>query len=272
MMQNDFILASPGPIAFYICGWAVRWYGIFIAISFLSCYFLAEKLTKKYGLNEADFNNLVFLVLISSIIFARLYYVLLNHSYYSSHAEEIPMIWLGGQTIHGGILGGVLAIFLYSKIKKISSLVFLDLVALVAPLGQAIGRWGNFFNNEAFGKPISSSFLKLYIPVDFRPLKYANYKYFHPTFLYESILNLVIFIILYKNYDKWKNIKGKIFWTYLLLYSIIRFILEFIRTDSLYIFDHMASGHVISLALIIVSLIMLFFIKSMRIQGINTSA
>jgi phosphatidylglycerol:prolipoprotein diacylglycerol transferase len=236
----------------------VKWYGVFIAISFLICYFLAENLVKKYNLSEIHFNNIIFFILISGIIFARLYYVFLNRAYFAKHINEIPMIWLGGQTIHGGIFGAIIAIFLYSKIKNISPFIFLDLISVVAPLGQSIGRWGNFFNNEAFGKPAISSLIRLYIPEEYRPLRHINHEYFHPVFLYESVLNLLIFMFLYKKFDRWRKAKGTIFWMYLLFYSIIRFFLEFIRTDSLYVFRYFASGHVISFILIIIASLMLF--------------
>ncbi len=250
-------LISPGSAAFSLCGWTVKWYGVFIAVSFLLYYFITEKLVKKHNISEVHFNNLIFFVLVSGIIFARLYYVVLNRAYFTEHLNEIPMIWLGGQTIHGGIFGAVIAIFLYSKIKNISPFIFLDLFSIVVPLGQSIGRWGNFFNNEAFGKPAISSFIRLYIPEEYRPLKYINQGYFHPVFLYESVLDLLIFIILYKKYNKWRKTEGKTFWTYLLFYSTVRFFLEFIRIDSLYIFDHLASGHVISFILIVIAVLMI---------------
>lgn len=251
-------LASPGATAFHIGSWSVRWYGVFIAIAFLVAYALAEKLASQNNLDLNCFNDLIFFILIVSIVFARLWFVFLSWDYFSDHLIEIPMIWLGGQSIHGGILGAILAAFFYSKIKKVSFYNYMDVIAVITPLSQAIGRWGNFFNNEAFGKPVQSWFLKLYIPPDFRPEQFINNKYFHPTFLYESILDLVLFLFLYKKFSTWKEKPGKIFWIYLLGYSIIRFFLEFIRVDSLYLFDHIASAHVISAIIIVVSIVMMF--------------
>ncbi len=247
-------LMSPGAIAFHLGNWPVRWYGIMVALGFLLSYFIAEQLIVKNKLSVIYFNDLIFFILISSVVFARLWFVLLSWDYFKDHLSEIPKIWYGGQSIHGGIFGAILATYLYSKVKKISFYSYIDVIAVVAPLGQAIGRWGNFFNNEAFGKPVINSLIRLKIPLEYRPEKYLTYETFHPTFLYESILNLIVFLFLYKKFGVWKNKPGKTFWSYLLSYSIIRFILEFVRVDSLYLFGNIASAHVISLIVIILSI------------------
>lgn len=268
MMLNNFFtwvyhgtplitLSSPGPIAFYIGSYPVRWYGVLIGIAFLLAYSLAEKLVCEKKLNINHLSNLIFFILISSIIFARLYFVFLSWDYFKDHLSEIPKIWHGGQSIHGGIFGAVLATIIYTKIKKISFYNYIDVIAVVAPLSQAIGRWGNFFNNEAFGKPVTNSFLKLYIPKEFRPDLYVNNDFFHPVFLYESILDFIIFVFLYKKYLSWKDKPGRTFWTYLLCYSVIRFFLEFLRTDSLYLLGNIPGAQIVSIILIIASVGML---------------
>ncbi len=248
-------LSSPGAIAFHIGTWPVRWYGILIALAFLIAYFLAEKLIQEKGLDLNCFNDLIFFILISSIIFARLYFVALSWDYFKDHIDEVPKIWHGGQSIHGGMIGAILAALTYSRIKKISFYKYMDVIAVIMPLGQAIGRWGNFFNNEAFGKPLLNWIIRLYIPQEFRPSIYANSEYFHPTFLYESFFDFVNFVFLYRKYSKWANKPGKVFWTYLLLYSIVRFFLEFIRVDSLCLFGNFASAHIVSIIIILISII-----------------
>ena len=251
-------LTSPGPIAFYLGKWPVRWYGVLIAIGFLTAYYFAEKLIKRNRLNLDIFNDLIFLILIFSMIFARLYFVILSWDYFQDHLIEIPKIWYGGQSIHGGILGAILATMIFSKVKRISFYKYIDIIAVIAPLGQAIGRWGNFFNNEAFGKPVTNWFMKLYIPYDFRPENYLTYKYFHPTFFYESFLDFMLFVFLYNKYNKWKESEGKTFWTYLLFYGILRFCIEFIRVDSLKVFNGFASAHVASVIIVVISSFFLF--------------
>lgn len=254
-------LSSPGQIAFSIGQLQLRWYGIFIAGAFLACYFVAEHLVKKYNLNLNHFNNLVFLILIFSVIFARLYFVLCNLDYFKNHLDEIPKIWLGGQSIHGGILGAVLACLIYSSVKQISFYSYVDITCVIAPLGQSIGRWGNFFNNEAYGLPLANGLIGLYIPSGFRPNNFLQNEYFHPTFLYESFLDFLIFIFLYKKYPSWRNNKGSVFWTYLFLYSLVRFFLEFLRIDRINMFLFLSLAQVVSLVIICTSVFMLVYKK-----------
>ena len=249
---------SPGAVAFHMGSLTIRWYGIFVAAGFLAVYVLSERLAIKHKYNLDNFNNLIFFMLIFSVVFARLWFVFLSWDYFKDHLSEIPKIWHGGQSIHGGMFGAVMSAFLYSTIKKISFYSYIDLFSVSAPLGQAIGRWGNFFNNEAFGRPVNNWIFKLSVPREFRPDQFINIDYFHPTFFYESFLDFVIFVFLYKKYSNWKEKKGKIFWMYLLCYSIIRFFLEFLRVDSLYLFDHFASAHVVSVTIVVVSLYFLF--------------
>ena len=266
MLSNvpSITLSSPGAVAFNIGTWPVRWYGIFIAVGFLTAYFIAEKLIQKSKLDLNHFNDLIFLVLIFGIVFARLYFVALSWDYFKIHLDEIPKIWLGGQSVHGGILGAIIAALIYSFTKKISFYKYMDVMAVIMPLGQAIGRWGNFFNNEAFGKPVFNGLVRLYIPTEFRPSIYLDNVYFHPTFLYESFLDFIIFVFLYRKYSLWVSKPGKVFWVYLLLYSIVRFFLEFIRIDSLYLFGGFASAHIMSIIIILVSLINLYARKYVK--------
>ena len=253
----SIILKSPGPIALTFGNVNIRWYGIFIALAFLISYLICEHLVKKGYLSLNVFTDLIIGTLISSIISARLWFVCGNLNYFKSNLEEIPKIWHGGQSIHGAIFGGILFIYIFSRIKKINFYSYIDIISCVMPLAQSIGRWGNFFNNEAFGKPLKSSILKLFIPFEDRPTQYFSFEYFHPTFLYEGFLDLVLFIFLYRKYPVWKNEKGKIFWFYLLSYSIIRYFLEFIRLDRILIFDRFSLAQITSVVIILVSIIVL---------------
>ena len=168
----------------------------------------------------------------AGIIGARLYYVLFNFSYYSAHAGEILQVWKGGLAIHGALIGGAGAYFLFVWRRKIPALLYADIMVPGILFAQALGRWGNFFNNEAFGRPTSLPW-KLFIPEQFRPSQYADFSYFHPAFLYESIWNFVgVAVLVWMLRGTRKN--GKIFFLYLIWYSFGRFFIESLRTDSLY--------------------------------------
>jgi|GEM_PF-641947 len=171
-----------------------------------------------------DLDNFALVALATGIIGARLWFVILNASYYASHPAEIVQIWLGGQSIQGGLMGGLLGTWLYDKVinKRNDYLYKLSLLATVLPLAQAIGRWGNFFNEEAYGT-ITTLPWGLYIS--------HTGQLHHPTFLYESLANLLVFWILLKLRNKLESLQ--IIGAYLALYSSVRIVLEAMRTDSL---------------------------------------
>lgn len=188
------VFQSPGPIIFKLGIFTVRWYGLLIYTGMILSVWAAIKLVKARGLDQERFINLALICFIFGIAGARLYYVALNLSYFLIHPAEIVATWNGGLSIHGGIIGGALAGMLYLRSAKLPVLTYLDIMAATTPLAQAVGRWGNFFNSEAFGLPVQDSFpLKLYIPPEARPIAYHANSFFHPTFLYESIWNLLLF-------------------------------------------------------------------------------
>jgi phosphatidylglycerol:prolipoprotein diacylglycerol transferase len=161
--------------------------------------------------------------------------VALSWPYFLHRPSEILAIWNGGMSIHGGIIGGFLTAAIYSYYARLPALRIIDIGACVTPLAQAVGRWGNFFNSEAFGKPVPDDFpVKLLIDQDARPIQYFNHQYFHPTFLYEGIWNLFVFFFLYYVASKkLSSYPGTLFLLYLALYSIGRLLIEPIRTDSI---------------------------------------
>lgn len=205
--------------------------GTAIAVS----VFVLNKIRKNFYndvISEDMLFDLSFWLIIGGVLGARIWYVLLNISYYSAHLNEILAISQGGISIQGAIFGGVLTGLVYVKKHDLCFLKIADLYAFVLPIGQSIGRWGNFFNSEAFGKPCDLPW-KLYIPQANRPSQYFYNEYFHPTFLYESIANIFVFLILYFILrKKFVNKSGAIFFSYLILYSIVRFFIEFVRVDS----------------------------------------
>ena len=189
--------ASPGPIFIKIGSLTIRWYGLLIATAVLIGVSLSQYLAKRRHVNPDLLGDLVIWLVIGAIPAARLYYVLFEWSEYAKNPGKIVAIWEGGIAIHGAILGGTIATLIFARINKISFWQLADLVAPSLILGQAIGRWGNFFNSEAFGSPTNLPW-KLFIPLERRPLGYENFDYFHPTFLYESVWNLIVFGLLLK--------------------------------------------------------------------------
>lgn len=230
-------------VAFSIFGLDIMWYGVLMALAMILCVLLALKEGKRVKISEDDILNLAILAIPCGLLGARLYYVIFNWSWYSEHTSEILNFRGGGMAIHGALIGGILAGFIYTKIKKINFFKMADIIMIGIPLGQAIGRWGNYINGEAHGGPTSLSWG---IMVDGIKV--------HPTFLYESIWDLGIFLFLWC-FRKHKKYEGQIAIYYLILYSIGRFFIEGLRTDSLML-GPLRMAQVISLIAIIVCLIL----------------
>ncbi|VXD13749.1 Prolipoprotein diacylglyceryl transferase [Planktothrix serta PCC 8927] len=232
-----FQFTSPGPIIFEIGPLSIRWYGLLIASAVLIGVSLSQYLASRRQIDPELIGDLAIWLVIAAIPAARLYYVAFEWESYVNNPASIMAIWKGGIAIHGAILGGLIATLLFAKIKQIPFWQLADIVAPSLILGQAIGRWGNFFNSEAFGRPTDVPW-KLYIPPQNRPLGFQSYEYFHPTFLYESLWNLMVFGLLITLF--FRGLKGKpplksgtIFLVYLFAYSSGRIWIEGLRTDSL---------------------------------------
>jgi phosphatidylglycerol:prolipoprotein diacylglycerol transferase len=236
-MLLAFQFQSPGPIIFEIGPITVRWYGLLIALAILIGVTLSQYLAKRRGVKPELLGDLAIWLLLAAIPCARIYYVLFEWQEYAQRPEDIIAIWKGGIAIHGAIIGGAIAAIIFARLNRVSVWQLSDLVVPSLALGQAIGRWGNFFNSEAFGRPTDLPW-KLYISPTRRPPEYLNYDYFHPTFLYESLWNLAVFALLIylffwglKHKDRLKI--GTLTFVYLISYSIGRFWIEALRTDSL---------------------------------------
>lgn len=230
-------LASPGPIFLEWGVISIRWYGLLIASAVLLGIVLSSWLARRRGLNPDLISDLSIWLVLVAIPCARLYYVAFQWQYYAQHPEEIIAIWRGGIAIHGAVLGGMLAALVFARLNRVAFWQLADVVAPSLILGQAIGRWGNFFNSEAFGAPTDLPW-KLYIPPAQRPPEYQQVEYFHPTFLYESLWNFGVFLLLltlfFRGLKSQPALKpGTIFLTYWLTYSAGRFWIEGLRTDSL---------------------------------------
>lgn len=210
-------------VAFSIFGIDVMWYGILMAIGMILGTLLALKEAKRVGIKEDDVLDLAIFAIPIGLLSARLYYVIFNWEYYSQNVSQILNFRAGGMAIHGALIGGILTGYVFTKIRKIDFLKMADAVMIGMPLAQSIGRWGNFINQEAHGGPTD---LPWGIMVDGVKV--------HPTFLYESIWNLAIFIFLWI-FRKKKKYEGQIIINYITLYSLGRFFIEGLRTDSLMI-------------------------------------
>lgn len=263
------MFASPGEIIFSIGSFHVHYYGITMALALLFAIMVIHLVTKKFypEINPEVIYDIAPHVILFGIIGARLYYCLLCHDYYSQNRLEILEIWQGGLSIHGALIGGFLGGAIYTLRHKLPLLKLCDIFAFGICLGQAIGRWGNFFNSEAFGAP-TNWFLKLYIPPSHRPWGYMQYKYFQPTFLYESIADVLIFLVLFFVIRKLTNGKdGIIFFSYLILYSIVRILIEQIRIDSVLDIYGIPVAQVVSIVFILLSTIAILIIKKLKVQS-----
>ena len=250
MHLNFAFLISPGSELLNIGYFRIKWYGFLISLSIIIGLSLSRKLAKSRKIDPENINNVLPSLIFSALVGARSYYVIFESHKYSGdnfftqinilgNIVKFPSflaIWEGGIAIHGALIGGVLSIIIFCRSKKIPLKSFLDIIVPSVILGQAIGRWGNFFNNEAFGLPTNLPW-KLFIPLQNRPILFTNYEFFHPTFLYESILNFTIFIfLLYVFRRQSKGISfnsGIISCLYIIFYSFGRFWIEGLRTDSL---------------------------------------
>jgi len=237
------------PIAFSIGEINIYWYGILIAIAIILGLFLAKLKDKKFGIRFDEIEEFVLWAIPVSIIGARLYYVAFSWDVYKDNPLSVFEIRNGGLAIYGGIIGAILTAIVFCKIKKISLLDLLDSVVPYLALGQAIGRWGNFFNREAYGA-LTDSFFKMEI------LKNnGEYIFVHPTFLYESFGLIIIFILLMALKRKFK---GQILSMYFLLYGILRTCIEWLRADSLMIGNFKVSM-ILSIILSFASLIFIIY-------------
>ncbi|KOA21310.1 prolipoprotein diacylglyceryl transferase [Clostridium homopropionicum DSM 5847] len=250
------------PIAFNLFGLPIAWYGIIISFAIIVGYFVGQLQSKLYDMDFDKITDVFIVALPISVICARLYYVIFEWSYYKNDLMEILNIRGGGLAIHGGILGAILSGYLMARYKKIDFLKLLDVVGPPFIIAQAIGRWGNFFNSEAHGGEVSKEFIS-HFPSFIQKGMYIDGAYYHPTFLYESSWNLMVFIFLMIISRKVKLYKGSIFFLYLMLYSIGRFFIEGLRTDSLMI-GPFRMAQLISLIFIFAALIFLIVLNKRK--------
>ncbi|KKU80571.1 MAG: Prolipoprotein diacylglyceryl transferase [Candidatus Peregrinibacteria bacterium GW2011_GWA2_47_7] len=267
------MFTSPGAIAFSVGPVAVHYYGLLIGMGVLCALFYGITELKRRNIDGEILYDMGFWLILSGIVGARLYYVVFKWSYFEANPLDILALWKGGLAIHGALIGGFVAFLAFCKIKNISWLLYADVLIPGVIFAQGLGRWGNFFNNEAFGAPTDLPW-KVFIPQGARPSLYADFEYFHPTFLYESLWNLFIFALLvYVTRTSYKvgatRPPGLIFSLYLVLYSMGRFFIEALRTDSLYI-GQFRVAQVASVLLVLAGLILFYKVHKGSRAGRST--
>lgn len=247
------MLPMPNPVAFTLFGLEIRWYAITMVLGIGAGIALAIKRTKRWGITEDDFYDFTLLEIPICILASRAYYVIFNWSYYSAHPDQILAFRKGGLAIHGTIIACLIVAYFFCRAKKIPFFKLVDMTIPSLALGQAIGRWGNYFNMEAHGRATNVPWA---IPV----LESGQVVYVHPTFFYESVCDLLIMLFLLWYEKNKEEYYGEGLAWYLILYSTARFFIEGMRTDPL-MFLGLRQAQLISLALIGAGLILLWWLK-----------
>ncbi len=222
---------SPSPLLFSLGGFELRWYGVLLALGALAGFGLMQYLGRRKNFREVDLIDLFIWLTIAGFLGGRVYHVLNELPYYLNHPTQIWMVWEGGLGIHGAMMAGLAMLILFARRKKLEVWALLDVLTPALALGQVIGRWGNYFNQELFGRPTAWPWG---IPIDLpnRPIQYLTSEFFHPTFLYESLGNLVIVGLLIWLGRKRGLPPGVIALTYFTLYAILRITTESFRLDQ----------------------------------------
>ncbi|MFW6238236.1 MAG: prolipoprotein diacylglyceryl transferase [Halanaerobiales bacterium] len=236
-------------VAFEVAGIEIYWYGIIITFAVLTGFILAVRESKRQSMDPEFFLDFVIYGLPAAIIGARFYFVIFQWEFYAANPAEIPAIWNGGLAIHGGILGGLIVLITLCRRRKVSFWQSVDVLAPSLVIGQAIGRWGNFINQEAFGGPVTREYISRF-PEFIQRQMYIGGAYRHPAFLYESLWNVLIFLLLlfFRRRDYIRT--GDIFFLYIGGYSLGRFFIEGLRTDSLMVGPLRVAQFVSALAVI----------------------
>lgn len=237
------------PQTFSIGSFQIHYYGTVLALAVIAGYWLATKRKKLFGIEDAD--SIIFWTLIGGFVGARAYHVISELPFYLQHPNLILVVWKGGLGIYGAGIGGALALYLYLRVRMKNNSNFLHLLDWLTPsivIGQVIGRFGNFFNYEIYGGP-TNLLWKMFVPATFRHSPYLSADYFHPIFLYESMGSFVILLILLRL----KLPAGRLFLLWVLMYNAMRFLLEFLRVDSV-IYGQIRVNAYVSLTLVLIAI------------------
>lgn len=246
------------PVAFQLGNLSVKWYGIIMAVAIILAAFMAINEGKKRHIIPDDFVDLLLWAVPLGYVGARIYYVIFEWGYYSQHPDQIIAIWNGGIAIYGGLIAGLIVLLVFCYKRELPPFLMLDIITPGVMAAQILGRWGNFVNQEAHGGSTTLHFLQsLHLPEFIIQQMKIGGTYYKPTFLYESFFNLIgLILILSLRHKKHVFKQGEVFMTYLLWYSVVRFFVEGMRTDSLYIFGIIRVSQALSLVLFIATIIL----------------
>ncbi|HIS27954.1 MAG TPA: prolipoprotein diacylglyceryl transferase [Candidatus Avamphibacillus intestinigallinarum] len=255
-----------------IGGMSIYWYGVIIATGLFIGLYLAQREANRLGLKKDTILDLIIIAAPVAIIFARIYYVIFEWEQYQAGPWwKVFAVWEGGIAIHGALIGAVLTGFIYARVKDISFFKIADIIAPSLILGQAIGRWGNFMNQEAHGGAMSAAAYEnfhQYLPDFIMNQMCIEGTYYYPTFLYESFWNILVFIGLIMLRRK-NPLRGEIFLSYLMMYSIGRFFIEGLRTDSLYVVPGLRTAQLISVVLIILAVSLIIYRRKTGLAAVH---
>ena len=251
------------PTGFHIGSFEIRFYGLIIALGLLAGAMLAYHEAKRTGQKVDDYIDYTFFAVIGALLCARIYYVAFEWDYYSQHPKEIIDIRGGGIAIYGAVIGGAIALLIFSKVKKLKFFKMADTIIPGLLIGQIIGRWGNFFNREAFGG-FTDNIFAMQLPLKDVAADTVNssmmvmvdgvqYVQVHPTFLYESVLNIIVLTLILVFRDK-KKFYGETLCRYFIGYGIVRFFVEGLRTDQLQFGNGLAVSQILSIVLVVIGL------------------
>lgn len=253
---------APDSVFMELGGWSVHWYGLILVIAILSSYFYVRpQLVKKTNLSRAQVDDMFFYVIIAGLVGSRLGHVLFyNFPYYWQNPQDIVKVWQGGLSIHGALFFALLVLWWWSRKHRSSFWQLTDYLVPAVALGQAIGRWGNYFNQELYGRP-SESWWAIYIEPAYRVSGYEYYSLFMPAFFIESLLNLILFFILRHIAIAKRLSSGLLTSFYLMGYALIRSGMELVRIDPTPLLGTWRLPQVISLVILIAALVFFFWKK-----------
>lgn len=242
------------PVAFNLGNLSVKWYGVIMALAIILAVSMAIIEGRKRQIESDDFIDLLLWAVPLGYVGARIYYVIFEWQYYAQHPDQIIAIWNGGIAIYGGLLAGLVVLLIFCYKKMLPPFLMLDIITPGVMAAQILGRWGNFINQEAHGGPTTLGFLQsLHLPNFIISQMKINGVYYQPTFLYESFFNLIgLILILVLRHKKHLFKQGEIFMLYLAWYSVVRFFVEGMRTDSLYLWGSIRVSQLLSLILLVI--------------------